>query len=117
MLELPAVSVPLFGKAVPTATFPNCMVDGQAASWPAAKPFPDNATASFASTASLTSERPPLALPGAVGENVTASVMLCPAGITAGSAGLAPRLNPVPVTAACVTAAPVVVEVLVTTTE
>ena len=72
-----AVRVPLSGELEePTTTLPKLKLDGETANVPAAVPLPDNAIAVVEFDAFDVTDKLPLAVPPAVGVNVTVNVTL-----------------------------------------
>jgi hypothetical protein len=110
LLELTAETVTLAPLAVrlpdadplaPTITLPMLKVTGLTLSCPtAATPVPDSGTVSVGFVAFEVRVTVPLALPAAVGVNVTLKLALCPA-VSVTGAVIPLRLNPLPLIPTC----------------
>lgn len=85
---------------LPTVTPLNARLDGLGVRSPAEIPVPDKGMLSVGFVASEVTVRVPLALPDAVGVNVTLKVVLAPAASVTGVV-MPLKLNPVPLAATC----------------
>ena len=89
-IEPAAVRLPEAVPLLPTETLPTLRVAGLTEScpgWASATPFPVSDSVEVAFDASLVIEAVALNVPSAVGENVTVTVVLCPAATVTGRLG------------------------------
>jgi hypothetical protein len=83
--ELLAVTMPVSAPLEPSVTFPKFRVAGVSVTWPTVAPVPKRAMFNCESDALDKMARVPEIEPGAVGENTTLNVRLCPAERVAGN--------------------------------